>query len=346
MSYTVKSSEKLRKSGAETETKALLYHMNFQTYSEEIHFFVVDFFNDLTGMDRMAQKLWDVQSKGEHNVSPKAIGKELVTLFKNYVSDFSFEEYILFIGSVSKSICVKQNLTSFHIKDLDENTIEKIRLGLREECIEKSYINNVDVVDEKINNFLSHVLFVVDNDTNPSEYIKEIIKKHPKIIPEERILRAIFNEIRDKQSDKKNVSNVENIIINTTDEALNYCRHLTSSEIRLMTLSRIINRNPMEKGVPISFIQIYSNWPPERQKEMLEDCQAALCRALFNKNMADGFWYIFEKIYHFIIDSPDSSIQELFEKVQKIPEVMCKCPDFDAVSLKYFISIVKDGMQP
>lgn len=28
MSYTVKSSEKLRKSGAETETKALLYLMN------------------------------------------------------------------------------------------------------------------------------------------------------------------------------------------------------------------------------------------------------------------------------------------------------------------------------
>lgn len=29
MSYTVKSSEKLRKSGADAETKALLYLMNF-----------------------------------------------------------------------------------------------------------------------------------------------------------------------------------------------------------------------------------------------------------------------------------------------------------------------------
>ena len=34
MSYTVKSSEKLRKSGAETETKALLYLMNFRSDSE------------------------------------------------------------------------------------------------------------------------------------------------------------------------------------------------------------------------------------------------------------------------------------------------------------------------
>ena len=37
MSYTVKSSEKLRKSGAETETKALLYliHFALRTYQQE-----------------------------------------------------------------------------------------------------------------------------------------------------------------------------------------------------------------------------------------------------------------------------------------------------------------------
>ena len=63
MSYTVKSSEKLRHSGAEAETKALLYLMNFRPDSDEIHYFVVDFFNDLTGMDRMSTKLWDLQSK-------------------------------------------------------------------------------------------------------------------------------------------------------------------------------------------------------------------------------------------------------------------------------------------
>ena len=54
MSYTVKSSEKTKKTGADYETKALLYLMNFRSDSDEIHYFVVDFFNDLTGMDRMA----------------------------------------------------------------------------------------------------------------------------------------------------------------------------------------------------------------------------------------------------------------------------------------------------
>ena len=57
MSYTVQSSEKTRKSGAEGETKALLYLMNFRSDSNEIHYFVVDFFNDLTGMDRYSRKI-------------------------------------------------------------------------------------------------------------------------------------------------------------------------------------------------------------------------------------------------------------------------------------------------
>lgn len=94
MSYIVKSSEKTRKSGAETETKALLYLMNLRKDSEEIYYFIVDFFNDLTGMDAFSDKLWDIQSKGARGNSPKAIGKELVTLFKNYMCDFDFADYI------------------------------------------------------------------------------------------------------------------------------------------------------------------------------------------------------------------------------------------------------------
>ena len=89
MTYKVSSSEKLRKSGAEAETKALLYLMNFYPDSQDIHYFIVDFFNDLTGMNRTAKILWDLQSKGAKNSSPKSIGKELVTLFKNFISEIN-----------------------------------------------------------------------------------------------------------------------------------------------------------------------------------------------------------------------------------------------------------------
>lgn len=55
-------------------------------------------------MDAFSDKLWDIQSKGAKGNSPKAIGKELVTLFKNYMCDFDFADYILFVGGVSNTV--------------------------------------------------------------------------------------------------------------------------------------------------------------------------------------------------------------------------------------------------
>lgn len=345
MSYTVKSSEKLRKLGAETETKALLYLMNFRADSDDIYYFVVDFFNDLTGMNNMATRLWDVQSKGAHNVGPKAIGRELVTLFKNYISEFTFEAYILFVESVSSTFRKNSSLTVFVIDNVKDSAIKLIKEGLDEEGREKEYIDNSSLTDANIDTFLKSVQFVVNDDKEPREYVRAIIKQHPNIVPEDKVLDAIFNEIRDKQSSKKNISVVEGIVIETTDEALNYCRHLTNNEIRLMTLQRIISRDPLSQGIPASFIPIYTTWPSERQREMLEDCQSSLCRALFNKNAADGFWYLFENIYQLIVLNPDESVQQLFARLQAVENCVSRCPDFDVISLKYFISVVKDGIQ-
>lgn len=345
MSYTVKSSEKLRKSGAETETKALLYLMNFRSDRDDIYYFVVDFFNDLTGMNNMATRLWDVQSKGNHNVGPKAIGRELVTLFKNYMSEFTFETYILFVGSVSGALRKDPSLTVFGIENAKDTAVKLIKEGLVEESNAKEYIDNSSLTDTNIDAFLKSVLFVIDDDKEPREYVRAIIKQHPNIVPEDKVLDAIFNEIRDKQSSKKNISVVEGVVIETTDEALNYCRHLTNNEIRLMTLQRIISRDPLSQGIPTSFIPIYTSWPPERQREMFEDCQGSLCRALFNKNAADGFWCLFENTYRLIIAHPDEPVQQLFVRLQALGDCVSRCPDFDAISLKYFISVVKDGIQ-
>lgn len=341
MPYTVKSSEKTRKSGADGETKALLYLMNFRSDSDEIHYFIVDFFNDLTGMDRFSTKLWDIQSKAAKNNSPKAIGKELVTLFKNYLSEFEFAYYILFVGGVSNTLRIDATLNTFDISNITTSAMLKLKEGLEEEANEKGYIDNQDITDENIMDFLSKVLFVID-DKEPSEYVKAIIKNHPGIIPEKQILDAIFNELREEQSGKKN-SNVEGITIQTTDEALNYCRHLTNNEIRLFVLQRIINRNPVEKGVPTSFIPIYNTWVPEHQKDMLDECKQSLCRALFNKNAANSFWALFESIYDTIVKYPQYDVQQIYLSIDN--GVKNSSPDFDILSLKYFIAVVKDGVQ-
>lgn len=160
MSYTVRSSEKTRKSGADGETKALLYLMNFRSDSSEIHYYIVDFFNDLTGMDRFSINLWDVQSKAAKNNSPKAIGKELVTLFKNYLSEFEFSHYILFIGGVTGTLRVDSALNSFDISNITNAAMIKLIEGLKEEAWEKTYIANNDITDKNISDFLKKVLIL------------------------------------------------------------------------------------------------------------------------------------------------------------------------------------------
>lgn len=342
MSYTVKSSERLRNSASEAETKALLYLMNFHEDSDDIYYFIVDFFNDLTGMDNVSQKLWDIQSKGASKSSPKAIGKELVTLFKNYCSDFEFNHYILFLGGVTSTLRKDSTKNIFDISNIKISAQSNLKTGLVEECNLKTYIDSKTINNDNINAFLEKVLFVVD-DKKPSEYIKSIVKIHPGIIPDEKILIGIFNEIRDKQASKKNISSVEGLIIETSDEALNYYRHLTKGEIKLMVLGRIINRNPFEKGIPAPFVPIYNKFPADKQQEALEDCRLALSRALFNKNCADNFWNLFENVYNTIISNPSDDVQSIFRKLKS--SILKGCPDFDVLSVKYFIASVKEGIQ-
>lgn len=342
MSYTVKSSEKTTKSGAEGETKALLYLMNLRSDSNEIYYFVVDFFNDLTGMNRYASDLWDVQSKAKSGNTPREVGQALVTLFKNFLSDISFKYYILFLGGVTNALRIDNSLTSFGVSNIKSDSLMILKEALKQEAKAKEYINDADITDVNIANFFEKVLFVI-NDRAPSDYVKAILKDHPKIIPAEQKLISIFNEIRDNQAVKKNVSKVEGVTIETADEALHFYRHLTANEIKLLVLQRILNRNPLEKGIPPSFIPIYNSFPTERQQELREQCQQTLCRALFNKNAAESFWALFENIYFAIISNPHFDVQAIFNSLDK--SIMNLNPDFEIISLKYFISVIKDGLQ-
>lgn len=342
MAYTISSSERLRKPAADAETKALLYLMNFHEDHDEIHYFIVDFFNDLTGMDRMSDKLWDIQSKGASNSSPKALGKELVTLFKNFVSEFEFDSFILFVGGVSSTVRIDSKKNIFKIDNIKPESLDKLKEGLLEECESKTYINKSDITTQNINDFLDNVLFVID-DKEPSEYVKSIIKDHIALIPSNDDLSTIFNEIRKIQSDKKNTAPVEGISITSTDQSLNYYRHLTSGQIKTLVIGRIINRNPFDKGCPIYFIDIFNSFPVEMRQEALEDCKLAFSRALFNKNASENFWLLFNETYNKIIENPNENIEVIFGLLDK--DIKQGCPDFDVLSLKYFIATVKEGLQ-
>ena len=100
--YKITASEERNEKATEFETKSMLYLMNYYNKSNKIEYFVIDFFNDVSGVNNLATACFDVQSKGIKNITPYSLGYYLVTLFKNYLSEFNFEEFILFIEGVNE----------------------------------------------------------------------------------------------------------------------------------------------------------------------------------------------------------------------------------------------------
>lgn len=114
------------------ETRALLHLLNSESEYGEINGFAIDFFNDVTGVDRMAYKLFDIQSKAAKS-GAKEIGAELVTLFKNHVSDFSdyFVAEILFLGEVRANVFDGEKLSQFLFSDLCPKAQQDVRESLK-----------------------------------------------------------------------------------------------------------------------------------------------------------------------------------------------------------------------
>lgn len=95
MTYIFTKTERNNLKASTFETKSLLYLAALSSKYKDITVLSIDCFNDVSGMSNN-EKIWDVQAKGEKNLTPRKIGSYLITLYENYISDFNpfFQEYI------------------------------------------------------------------------------------------------------------------------------------------------------------------------------------------------------------------------------------------------------------
>ncbi len=340
MAYTVQSTEKVRGKGADYETKAMLYLMSCRDDSHEIFSFAIDFFNDVTGLNSFADKAWDVQSKGTKGGSAKTIGRELVTLFKNYMSDLQFDHLILFMAEVPDTFRMDTSLMTFGIENIKPKALKSVKDGLADEASKKEYIDPRWVTEENIASFLSQVNFVID-DKSKAEYIKKIITINPKFIQNDEVLEGIFKNIRNKQSELKN-ENVEGEVINSLSEVYAYNRVLKSKNIRLMALNTIVNRDVIKYGIPVYFIPVIKNQDPQTMKDTVEDCQLRLAALLFDQTFAEEFWDLLDLICKIIEENPKLSTKKTFELIKDNPVVYN--PRLDILTVQYLISVMKEAL--
>lgn len=343
MGYTIRSSEKTSSSASEMETKALLHLLCKDGDKGDIVGFAIDFFNDVTGMDRNAFRLYDVQSKGTDS-GPSALGQELVTLYKNYSSEFKgfFVAQILFVRSVTKPVLGDQMLSEFRYCDMTETAQKKLRSSFLQACEDKTYIDDGLLDDETVDSFLNQVVFVVAK-PDKEDYIRPLIKTNNALGATDRDLRAIFAEIRKKQLGIKTSSKVEGLELARPSEAFSSGRFLRRSDIELLVISRLLNRNPLKAGVPRPFELIYNGFEEDYAEEILEGCQNDLAKQMFATTEAPAFWTLLSDIVTAIKNNPDKDVEEIYQDIS--PSTLNGCKQMDALSHQYFISIVKEGLK-
>lgn len=131
MNYTFTKTERNNAKASEFETKSLLYLASKDKKYRRISFLTVDCFNDVSGLcDK--ENIWDVQSKGEKNLTPRKIGLYLITLYDNYISGFStyFKEFIFFMPKLDDRYLSNTELTSYGINNFKVEHREKVIEGL------------------------------------------------------------------------------------------------------------------------------------------------------------------------------------------------------------------------
>lgn len=344
MEYIFNTSEPTTASGNSAETKALLHLLCFDEDSNKIDAFAIDCFNDVTGMDGQVTALFDVQSKATSKTSPRQIGKDLVTLYKNYTSEFSsfFKSYTLFLGGVSSSVLADDSSSYFRFEDMKSDARVKVRDGLLESCSEKSYIESELVSDELIDEFLDRVKFVL---AKPSclDYIRPLIRTSAAIMPDDRALQKIFNEIRDTQSSFKNRPSIANRAISAPNQVWDCSRVLGRRQIELLIIERVINRNPMKDPVPTSSLEYLGNQVPEYEEVLIEDCRNCITSQYFDKNNKEVFWRLLDAIVIEFDNDPIASIDDIYNRID--PMVRNDCGHLNRPALLYFIANVKDGLK-
>ena len=342
MTYVTRATEMTTGPGNANEARALFYLMGQDEDRDEMSLYIVDVFNDLVGSNNNATRLWDLQSKNAKS-GPKNIGKELVTLFRNYMSEFRphFVRQILFLGSVTGTVRRDESMVSFRYEDIKEVAQNNLRIGLKEELLSKTYIDNEWVTDGNIDGFLRNVEFVVVDRDNAS-YVRPLIGAASEKLVDDRKLTAIFNEVRDMQSSKKSIT-CEGVELSRPHEVFKLGKHLSRKSILRLVLARIINRDPISSGIPTSFLAVYQSYPPEQAEEMLEDCQNALALQMFDKNAKEAFWDLLDRIIEIVTKDKMLDPEAVYNLIDS--DLLTKCVHLDPLSTQFFIAQIKDGLK-
>lgn len=337
--YIIKNTERNNNTASEYETKSLLYLVGIHKDRDDVSILFVDCFNDVTGGNIRLDKLWDVQSKGVSSLRPKTIGKALITLFENFISEIEFSYYILVSPQISSQYILDSTLKEFDINNFYEK--QKIKDGLHDEYVRR-HKDNIDLrLNNTIDNFLDNVCFVIA-DSPKDFYIKNILKFKNHDIQSEDFYNSIFDEIRNRQSSLKNIY-IEGMRINSPADMKNLKKFITTNDIKVMMINRIIGIELFKQGmIPLEYYDELRLLDQEEKAYLIQENNAKITRTIFNRNNKITFWRLLEIMVNAAREMKNRTPREIFETLPK--NSYEKVTTLDANSIIFFLSLIQQGL--
>lgn len=335
MEYVFKNTEQNQEKASTHETKSLLYLLWKNKGKERVEYLVVDCFNDVSGIDSDFSKIWDLQSKNHKTLNPKKIWESLYTLFSNYTSKLPICELILFVPPLEDKYKIDSKAVVYGASNLKAKELNKIENWLREEATRRKHVYS----DENIETFFAKVTITEDRGSE-SDYVKKVTKFKDKDFKTDDFYTSIFKELRDIQSAKKNTC-IENQKISEIKDVLVFRKHFMSKDIEVLIMNRVVGCELFSfKSIPRKFLPIINGMSQSEVDDILDECNANLSRAFFNKSDNRTFWKVCEKIISHISWKWEYEVNDVFDVVflddKRRPRYL------DDKTIQYLIAIILD----
>jgi hypothetical protein len=342
MVYEFKFTERNVERASEYETKTLLYLLGIDKNRSKVWFVLIDCFNDVTGSNKNCEILWDFQSKGVSNLTPRGIGEALYTLFMNYNSELNFQKFALFIPIPKHNYVLNPSLNEFSISNFEKHR-ETIREGLEAECIRRHTFDTINSqIKSQIDSFLDNVMFVVDR-WEKEKYIKNLVSFKDKDLKTKEFYLEIFEEIRFVQNNKKHRS-IHNEKINAICDVLNYNKHIDTQTIKTLVINRLIGVDLFKhRSIPFGFLPEIERFDQSAVKDIVLECKSKICRAIFDKNGKKDFWSFLEQSILVLINNSELTSREVYNIVTN--DGQKKFNHLSEKSEIYLISLLKEGVE-
>lgn len=342
--YTFSRSEKNKPIAEEYETRAMLYLMN-KTWDESLDIFLIDSFNDVSGTNQHFNYIVDLQAKGIKDFPPSKIGESLITLFLNYISDFTFDAYILFCKSLNNDYLIESRnvgISSHTVEEISDDTIERIKKSLVKTINKEFGEEYLKVLGDGIlSNFFEKLHIVVD-DGEKSQHIKSILPIHQLNQLSKKSLEAIFENINNMRVSLKTNINLENQKITRISECLAYKKHLQRKTIESLVITRLVGYDIFKNNysIPLYFSAYTDHLGIEEKKDLLQNVNSEVSKAFFDVNNSEVFFGFIDFIMNEVKNSKDVNLIIEIAKSRGIEFP----PQLTDISAKFLISMIIGGL--